>query len=102
MAVIIRATSRARNGERLAWARSGPNSAIICPSGASERVRPDADAGKEMALGEPGKIGTPHISNRSIIDFPGRDQSARNEIAQPLRGEWFNFVVVGCHAPDFP
>lgn len=47
--------------ERLAGARTCPYWTVVRPPGEAQRVAPDADAGKEVALSEPGKVAWSHI-----------------------------------------
>lgn len=50
MPLIIKPKFSACFAERLARARTGPNSSIVIPSGGTKGVGPDADSGKEVAL----------------------------------------------------
>src|SRR5690606_20558690 len=47
--------------ERLARAGPGPDGAVVRPSGSTESVGPDADAGEEMTLRVSGQIGRADI-----------------------------------------
>jgi hypothetical protein len=67
--------------ERLARARTSPDPARIRPAGETERVRPDADASKEMALGIPGNVSWPHVADVAFIDIPVRDRSGFDEFS---------------------
>jgi hypothetical protein len=51
------------DGERLARARSGPDGLIVWPSGETEGVRPSANAGEEVGLGESSQIVWGNIDN---------------------------------------
>jgi hypothetical protein len=50
MPLVSKPASRARRAERLTRTRSCPNFTSIGPSGQSECVGPDSDAGEEVAL----------------------------------------------------
>jgi hypothetical protein len=63
VAVVFDALPLPGCGERLAWAASGPDGAVIGPSCETEGVAPDPDACKEMALGEPPEVIRPNIDN---------------------------------------
>jgi hypothetical protein len=56
MALVSKPFSLACRAERLAGERAGPDGPIIRPSGSSEGIGPDADAGAEMNLGESSKL----------------------------------------------
>jgi hypothetical protein len=71
------------DAEWLAGARACPNRSVIGPAGESECVRPDADAGEEVALRESAQVIGSNVEDRSIIDFTWRNQSAVDELAQP-------------------
>ena len=54
--------------ERLAGAASGPDFAICWPSGKSQCFDPSSDAGEEVALPEPDKVGSSHIVDAASVD----------------------------------
>jgi hypothetical protein len=98
--LVIKPAAFACRAERLAWAGSGPDRFVVGPSGLSEGERPDADAGEPMALNKSGKVVWSDIFDAPFVDFARRDQVVIGELAQPCRGEWVVFVVVGAHAAD--
>jgi hypothetical protein len=57
MARIFKPSGLAGCTEGLARARPCPYRARVVPASQSESVRPDPDAGEEVALGEPGEVG---------------------------------------------
>jgi hypothetical protein len=61
--LVSEPASFACRGERLAGTGAGPDRAAIGPTGSTERVRPDADAGEEMALDEPSEFRRSNIDN---------------------------------------
>jgi hypothetical protein len=60
---IVCTGSFACDGEGLAWARSGPDGAVVWPSGETQGVPPPADPGKEVALGVSPKFIRGNIDN---------------------------------------
>lgn len=73
-------------GERLARAATGPRWPIVRPSGFSQCVAPDTDAGEHVDLGERLKFLGRHISDISLVDDAGGNSTGSNQVAQPLRG----------------
>jgi hypothetical protein len=63
---VIKPSAFACRAERLARTGTGPNRSIVWPAGKSECVRPDADAGEEVALCESVKV-----SGMDIFNTPG-------------------------------
>jgi hypothetical protein len=98
MPFIIGASARAGNREGLTRAASGPDWSIIGPSGTSECVRPDSDAGEEMALGESNKVICSNVDDGSFINLSRRDQIPRNQFPKPRGLLRVDLVVVGAHA----
>jgi hypothetical protein len=80
--------------EGLTRAGAGPDGTVIGPSGKTQGVGPDADAGEEMALRETCEVRRIHELNRPFINFSVCDMTRRNQIAQPLGRIRINFVVV--------
>jgi hypothetical protein len=72
------------DAEGLAWARTGPERAVIGPAGETGREAPAADAGEEVALRVAGQISGRDIRDRSGINVRGRKVPGVNEIAEPL------------------
>jgi hypothetical protein len=56
MPLVSKPASFACRAERLAWARAGPDFAIVGPPGEPEREGPDSNAGKEVALSKSSKV----------------------------------------------
>jgi hypothetical protein len=65
--IIGRAFLGACGAEWLARATTCPNRSIICPFSSSQCVAPDADSGKEVALGVSFKIVCANILNAPCI-----------------------------------
>ena len=63
MPLIIKPAAFTCRAERLARATSRPNGLIVGPSGLSQGVTPDANSGKEMALGVTNQLGRFDIFN---------------------------------------
>lgn len=85
--------------EGLAGAGAGAHGLVIRPSGQSKSQGPSADAAEEMLLGEAGEFMRFDIGDAAFVHFPGRDESFRDEFAQPRGGFGVEFVIVG-HAAD--
>jgi len=61
---------------------------------------PAADAGEEVALPKPGKIGGINVADIPLIDDPRRDVSRSDEFSQPSGGVRIVFVVIDtAHRP---
>lgn len=99
--LVIKPTSRACRAERLARTGTSPNRSIIGPAGAAKGVGPSADAGEEMALGVGLEVIWVNILDRSFVNVAWRDVACGNQIADPLRGVWVDFVVIRSHATPF-
>lgn len=84
----------ARLRERLAGARSGPDTSAFGPSGELERERPSGDAGKEVTLAIPGKISSRNLDNAASVDAPVRDEPVEDEVLDPRCGVVVDFIVV--------
>jgi hypothetical protein len=85
--------SRAR--KRLTWTGAGPDGSIVGPSSEAERVGPSANAGEEVALSIPGKVGCADIDDATLVDVPWGDVTGGDEVAEPLRGIGVDLVVIG-------
>jgi len=95
--LVVKPSSFACRGERLARTGTGPNRSIIGPAGASKRVRPDTDSGEEMALVVGSQVIRSDILNAPFVDVARSDMPGGNQVAQPLRGVWVVLVVVRRH-----
>lgn len=93
--LVIKRKSFACRAERLARAGTGPNRSIVWPAGMPQRVRPDADAGKEMALGVWLEIAGVYILYVSFIYVAWRDMAGGYQVPQPRGCVLVDFVVVG-------
>jgi hypothetical protein len=96
--LVSKPSSFACRAERLARTGTSPNRSIVWPAGAAKRERPDADTGKEMALGEVLQVGGVYILDAPCVDFAGRYVARGDQVAQPLGRVCVNLVVVGGHA----
>jgi hypothetical protein len=85
--------------ERLARARAGPDLPVVWPSSPSKGVRPDADAGEEVTLGVLPKFIRLHVLNAALVDIAGSDVAFLDQVAEPLRRERIDLVVVSGHSP---
>jgi hypothetical protein len=65
-------------------------------------MRPDADAGEEMALREASKISGRNILDTPCVNDTGGYVALLYKFAQPLGRELVEFVVVGGHPFDLP
>jgi len=82
--LVSKPISRTCRAERLARTGTGPNRSVICPAGAAERVRPDTDAGEEVALGESAKVVGLNILDAPGVDHAISDMPGSDQVAQPL------------------
>jgi hypothetical protein len=80
MPLVSKPISFACRGERLARATSSPDGAVVAPSCPSQGVGPNADAGKEMALCESGKVAWFDIFNTPLVNFSRRNVAGGNEV----------------------
>jgi hypothetical protein len=65
-------------------------------------VRPDTNAGEEVALRESGKITRADIFDTPFINDAWRDVAGLNQVPQPLGSVWVNLVVIGGHGSSSP
>lgn len=98
MPLVSKPAAFACAAERLAWAGSGPDSAIVGPPGAAERVGPNSDAGEEMTLSKSGKFVGMNVTDVPLVHDAGRDAPRSDQVAQPLRGVRVVLVVEGAHS----
>lgn len=76
--LVIKPSSRACLGERLARTGTGPNRSIIWPAGAAKSVGPHPDAGEEMALGIRLEIVWSNIADVPLVNVARRDVPGGN------------------------
>lgn len=95
MARVIKPSSFACRGERLARTGTGPNRSIIWPAGAAKGERPDADSREEVALCVVLEVIWVNILDRSFVDVARCYVAGGDQVSKPLSGIWVEFVVVG-------
>jgi hypothetical protein len=95
--LVIKPSAFACRAERLARTGTSPNRSVVAPSGGSQGMAPNADAGEEVALGEAAQVAWVNIFNTPFVNITGRNVAGINQVAQPLGGCWVDFVVVGSH-----
>jgi hypothetical protein len=81
VAFVGNAAPRACDAKRLAGARACPNGLVVGPAGKAQGVAPDADSGKEMALGIVFDVIGLNLCNASGIHIPPRYVACGNQIA---------------------
>jgi hypothetical protein len=94
VALVTETVSLACGAERLTGARARPDRPVVGPSGAAQGEAPDADTGEEMTLREICEVRRIHVANRPLINYPRRDVPRSDEVSQPLRRVWVEFVVI--------
>jgi hypothetical protein len=87
--------------ERLAGTASGPDGAVVWPSCITEGKTPEPAAGKEVALGISHKVVWFDIGNASLIYISWCNRTRLDCLANRLRFQRIDFVVVGTHAVSF-
>jgi hypothetical protein len=95
--LVIKPSAFACRAERLARTGTGPNRSVIAPSGRSQGMAPNANTGKEVALGKTAQVAGVDIFNTPFVNNAGGDVPGVNKVAQPLGGVGVDFVVVGGH-----
>jgi hypothetical protein len=85
------------NGKRLAGAAPGPKLSVVCPASQSSSEGPSSDPCKEMALRVALEVIGTDIDNAPFINIAGCDQVLLNQVAEPLRGVWVNFIIISRH-----
>jgi hypothetical protein len=81
MAFVGNAASCPCDAERLAGARACPNGPVVRPLGEAQGVTPDADSGKEMALGIVFDVIGLNLCNASGVHIPRCYVACGNQIA---------------------
>ena len=95
MPLVSKPFSFACRGERLAWAGSSPDLGVVADAGEAQGVRPDPDAGEEVALGISSKFIWPDIFDAPLVYVAGRDVASGDQISQPFGGVFVVLVEVG-------
>ena len=95
MPLVSKPIALACRAERLAWARGCPNTSVITPSSTSQGVRPGADAGEQVDLGELFEVIGGNVLDITFVNIARRDVPGLHQVAQPLRGVRVELVVVG-------
>ena len=95
MAGICKSFALSCRAKRLAWATSSPDFPVVAPSGRPEGMGPNANACEEMALGIASQLAWAHIFDAALVNVAWGDVSCSDEVAEPLGGIRFDFVVVG-------
>lgn len=96
--LVIKPCAFACLGERLARTASGPDGAVVRPSGLPESKGPKSDAGEEVAA----VVGL-EVVGADVLDAPGVDVSVRkksscDEPVEPVCFRLIDLVVVRtCH-----
>mgnify|MGYP003341845860 FL=1 len=96
--LIINPCSFACRAERLARTGSGPDGAVIGPSGSTQGVGPDADPCEEVALSKFKKFIWYDIFNAPFIDFARRDVALFDKFAQPCSRLGVVFIIIRRHS----
>jgi hypothetical protein len=86
--------------ERLARTGSSPDWAVVGPSGLAEGVSPDADTGKEMALGVVGELVGRDIFDRALVNVARANVACCNKVSKPLSCIGVDLVVVVGHVKE--
>ena len=96
--LVSKPSAFACRAERLARTGTGPNRSIVGDAGQSQGMRPDADAGEEVALREAAQVGGMNVLDAAFIDDAIGDVSGGDEVAEPSCCIGVYLVVVGRHA----
>ena len=99
VALVRRALLLTSDAEGLAGGASGPQGALVGPSGEAGGEAPSSDARKEVALCETAQVRRIHVKNGSLINFPFSYQTFVYEVTQPLGGVRLHLVVIRAHKP---
>ena len=96
--LVSKPSAFASCAERLARATCSPDRSTILATSRSEGVRPYSDAREKVTLVKLFEFVGSDILDAPFINVAGRDVARGDQVAQPLRGERVDFVVVGDHA----
>jgi hypothetical protein len=101
MALVIEAFFEPGCAKRLAWAGTSPDFPAVRPTGATERIGPDADTGKEVALVVLFEICGFNFDDAALIYVSFGDVPSNDQIPQPLRCIRLDFIIVGGHLTSY-
>ena len=93
VALVGEAEAGTGAGERLAWAASGPDGAVVGPPGEAKGVGPGAEAGEGVKLGSAHNVICAELTDGTNIDTPAGDVPGVGEVAEPRRGVGLDLVV---------
>lgn len=99
VAVVVETGTGAGVTERLARATGCPHRPGIAPTSSSKSVRPSSNSGEEVDLIVTSQVVCMDIGDAPFVYVAGRDVPLSDQIAKPLRGSGFPFVVIsgqGC------
>lgn len=97
--LVIKPSSFACRAERLAWAGTGPDRALVGPAGAAQGVGPDSSSGEEVDLSISSKLIWSNVTDIPFVHDAWSDHAGLDGLADCLRGERINLVVIGAPAP---
>lgn len=97
MPLVRKSESASSRAEWLARTTARPDRPTVRPAGETQCARPRPDAGEEVALIIAGKFLRRDIANIPFIDIARRDQTRRDQVAQPLCRVRIALVVPGTH-----
>lgn len=97
VALVIKPSSRACRGERLARTGASPNRSVVTPSGKPKGVAPDTDAGEEVTLSESTQVAGVDILDAPFVHDARRYVAGADEFSQARSSLRIDLVVVGGH-----
>ena len=100
MPFVVERFAFAGRAEWLAGAGACPYFAFVGPSGESQGVAPDSNAGEEMALGVSAEVIWSDIGDRSFIYISRGYQILGYQFAQPGGFLLVELIVIGGHSSD--
>jgi len=95
--IVVEARAFAGLAEGCARTRARPNRPICWPTSELKGIVPSSDTGEEVTAVVAGEVCWLHVSDVSLIDTSGHDESGRDEFAEPSGGEAIVLVVVRTH-----
>jgi hypothetical protein len=91
--LVSKSAAFACRGERLARARTCPDICRVGDPRTAEPVGPDSNAREQMDLIEACQVSRSKINDRSAIDNTWTNESALNEVFEPIRSVIVDFIV---------